>query len=72
MAGTGVWLASRAAAAEDRMSGAARRPGRSRRAALRLWVLLHAQALLRGTAGGWEDVAVIEDDYRRLAGWRRT
>jgi hypothetical protein len=37
-----------------------------------LWVLLHAQALLRGTAGGRDVVAVIEDDYRRLAGWRRT
>jgi len=42
------------------------------RAAGRLWVLLHAQALLRGTAGGRDDAAVIEDDCRRLAGWRRT
>jgi len=72
MAGTGVWLVSWAPAAEDRTSGAARRPGRSRRAAGRLWVVLHAQALLRGTASGWDDVAVIEDDDRRLAGWRRT
>jgi hypothetical protein len=71
MAGTGDWLVSWAAAAEDRTSGAARRPGRSRRAVLRLWVLLHAEALLRGTAGGKDVVAVIEDDYRRLAGWRQ-
>ena len=67
MAGTGDWLVSWAPAVEDRTAGAARRPGRSRRAALRLWVLLHAQALLRGTAAGWDEVAVIEDDYRRLA-----
>jgi hypothetical protein len=71
MAGTGDWVVSWAAAAEGWTSGAARRPGRSRRAALRLWVLLHAQALLRGTAGGWDVVAVVEDDYRRLAARRQ-
>jgi hypothetical protein len=35
-----------------------------------LWSLLHAQALLNGTAGGRGDVTVIEDDYRRLAARR--
>jgi hypothetical protein len=72
MAGTGVWLVSWTPAAEDRISGAARRPGRSRRSAGRLWVFLHAQALLRGTADGWDDAAVIEDDYRRMAAQRLT
>jgi hypothetical protein len=38
---------------------------------VRLWVLLHGQALLRGTAGGWDDAAVIEDDCRRLAARRQ-
>jgi hypothetical protein len=69
MAATRVWLVSWTPAAEEPPSGAARWP---RQAAGRLWVLLHAQALLRGTAGGRDDVAVIEDDCRRLAGWRRT
>ena len=43
---------------------------RSRPAALRLWTLLHAQALLNGTTGGAGDVAFIEDDRQRLAGRR--
>lgn len=43
---------------------------RGRRAALRLWTVIHAQALLSGTTGGVGDVAFIEDDRRRLAGWR--
>jgi len=34
---------------------------------LRLWTLLNAQALIRGAAGGAHDIAVIEDDHRRLA-----
>jgi hypothetical protein len=44
--------------------------GRIRRAALQLWVLIHAQALLNGTTGEAGDVAFIEDDRRRLAGRR--
>ena len=72
MAGTGDWLVSWAAAAEDRTSGAARRPGRSRRAVLRLWVLLHAPALLRGTVGGRDVVAVIKMTTGCLAARRRT
>ncbi len=39
----------------------------SRRAGLRLWTWLHAQALLQGTIGGVHDVAFIEDDRGRLA-----
>jgi len=34
---------------------------------LRLWTWLHAQALLQGTIGGVNSVALIEDDHRRLA-----
>jgi hypothetical protein len=43
---------------------------RTRRAGARLWTLLHAQALLRGSPGGPGDAAFIEDDSRRLAGDR--
>ena len=35
-----------------------------------LWSLLHAQALLDGGVGGPYDVAVVEDDRRRLAARR--
>jgi hypothetical protein len=44
--------------------------GRTRRTGLRLWTLVHAQALLNGTTGGTGDVAFIEDDRQRLAGRR--
>jgi hypothetical protein len=43
---------------------------RSRRAARRLWILMHAQALLNGTTGSPGNVAFIEDDRQRLAGRR--
>jgi len=72
MAGTRIWQASRIPAAADRTSPARGRPRRSRRALLRLWTLLHAQALLDGTIGGTEDVAFIEDDRRRLGARRQT
>jgi hypothetical protein len=36
----------------------------------RLWSLLHAQALLNGTAAGPGDVGFAEDDRRRLAARR--
>ena len=44
--------------------------GRGRRARRALWSLLHAQALLDGGVGGPYDVAVVEDDRRRLAARR--
>ena len=47
------------------------RERRSRRLGRQLWAILNAQALLTGTAGGRGDVAVVEDDYQRLAA-RRT
>jgi hypothetical protein len=46
------------------------RERRSRRLGRQLWSLLHAQALLNGTAGSRGDVAVVEDDYQRLAARR--
>jgi hypothetical protein len=46
------------------------RARRGRWAGRQIWSLLHAQALLNGTAGGRGDVAVIEDDYHRLAARR--
>jgi hypothetical protein len=46
------------------------RERRSRRLGRQLWSLLHAQALLNGTAGSRGDVAAVEDDYQRLAARR--
>jgi hypothetical protein len=46
------------------------RGGRGRRVAVQLWGLLHAQALLDGTARGAGDVTAIEDDRQRLAARR--
>jgi hypothetical protein len=46
------------------------RGGRRHELGRRLWSLLHAQALLNGTASGPGDVAHVEDDRRRLAARR--
>lgn len=53
-----------AGSAGDRVPGSS--TGR-RRSGGRLWVLLHAQALLGGATS---DVAFTEDDRRRMAGRR--
>ena len=42
------------------------------RLAMRLWTLLHAQALLRGPAGGAGDALAAEDDHWRLAARRES
>ena len=42
------------------------------RLAMRLWTLLHAQAQLRGPAGGAGDALTAEDDHRRLAARRES
>ena len=48
-------------------------PGTSKkRLAMRLWTLLHAQALLRGPAGGAGDALTAEDDHWRLAARRES
>jgi hypothetical protein len=42
------------------------------RLAMRLWTLLHAQALLQGTIGAAGGVLNAEDDRWRLAAYRET
>ena len=42
------------------------------RLAMRLWTLLHAQALLQGTIGGAGGALTAEDDYWRLATHRES
>ena len=71
MAGTQIWRTSRIAAAGSRASAGSGRMSRGHRAGRRLWTLLHAQALLSGTAGTPHGPALIEDDRWRLAA-RRT
>jgi hypothetical protein len=80
MTETGTWRSSRVRAARrSRVRATEHRPAVARgdgssssgRADPRLWALLHAQALLQGTAGGAADPAFVEDDRRRLAAWSR-
>jgi hypothetical protein len=42
------------------------------RLAVRLWTLLHAQPLLRGTIGGAGGASHAEDDRQRLAARRES
>jgi hypothetical protein len=67
MAETQVWRDSRICRARAEASVAAGAAGRGRRARGALWSLLHARALLDGGVGGPHNVAVVEDDRRRLA-----
>ena len=66
---TEIWRASDAIAVGDGDSVA---DGSKSRLAVRLWTLLHAQALLRGTIGGAGGASYIEDDRRRLAAHRES
>lgn len=43
------------------------RNSRSRRVRTRLWTVLNAPGLLRGSTGGADSAACVEDDYRRFA-----
>ena len=70
MAETQVWRASRTCRAHGGAPVVSGGEGRRYRAGARLWALLHAPALIRGTAGGPGDVTFIEDDRRRLAARR--
>jgi hypothetical protein len=70
MAGTQIWRASPIGAADGRASTASGRGSRNRRAGLRLWTLLNAQALLNGTAGTPDGVPFVEDDRWRMAARR--
>lgn len=66
---TGIRRAPDAIAIGDGASA----PDRSlSRLAVRLWALLHAQALLRGTIDGPGGASCIEDDHRRLAARRES
>jgi hypothetical protein len=58
--------------AADRAASRATGGCGSRGAALRLWVLVSAQALIDGTVRGPDDVIGIEDDRRRLAARRES
>jgi len=55
-----------------RTAGASAAGGRDRRGRIvrQFWSVLHAQALLDGTARGPGDVIVTEDDRQRLAARR--
>jgi hypothetical protein len=68
MTETQIWRVSRIQPAHGQASTVSGTGRRSRRAALRLWTLMHAQALLNGTTG--DAAAFIEDDRRRLAARR--
>jgi hypothetical protein len=69
MTETGIRPARHALAA----GGGADAVGSSKsRLAMRLWTLLHAQALLRGTIGGAGVALNAEDDRWRLAAYRET
>jgi hypothetical protein len=70
MAVSQIWRGSRARAADGRASTAGGRRSRSHRAGPGLWALLNAGALLNGTAGAPDGVALIEDDRRRMAARR--
>lgn len=66
---TGIWKARHAIAAGDGASGI---DSIGSRLAVRLWALLHAQALLQGTIGGAAGASYVEDDRRRLAARRES
>jgi RimJ/RimL family protein N-acetyltransferase len=61
---------TRIPAAGGRASTAGGGGSRSYRAALRLWTLLNAQALLSGTTGTPDSAALVEDDRQRMTARR--
>jgi hypothetical protein len=69
MTETGARPVRRALAAGD---GADASDSSKSRLAMRLWTLLHAQALLRGTISGAGGALKEEDDRWRLAAHRET
>ena len=71
MAVSQIWRGSRIRAADGRASTAGGGRSLSHRAGSRLWALLNASALLNDAAVAPGDVALIEDDRRRMAA-RRT
>lgn len=69
MTETGIRPARHALAAGD---GANATDSSKNRLAMRLWTLLHAQALLRGSIAGTSDALNAEDDRWRLAARRES
>ena len=69
MIGTEIWRASPIRRPGGMAPAVSSTDSGSRRVGVRLWVLLHAPALL-GSIGGPGDVAFMEDDRRRLAARR--
>ena len=63
---TRIWRAPPACAGAEFAPQARRAETRGPRWRERLWAILNAQALIRGAAGGPDDVAFIEDDRQRL------
>jgi len=70
MAETQVWRAFRIRQAHGGAPTVSGAESRRYRVGVQLWVLLHAPALLRGTAGRPGDFTFMEDDHRRLAARR--
>ncbi len=70
MSDTQAWRVAPARTAGASASAAGGRGRRGRRVVVQLWSLLHAQALLDGTARGPGNVTAIEDDRQRLAARR--
>ena len=66
---TGIRPAGQAVGTVDGANAADRNKSRL---AMRLWTLLHAQALLQGTIGGAGDALNAEDDRWRLAAHRES
>jgi hypothetical protein len=64
---TRTWRASPVPVTDSRASQTDSSASAARTWRTRLWAVLRAQALLRGTGGGPGDVAFIEDDRHRLA-----
>jgi hypothetical protein len=67
MTETQIWRASRVYGGQGQAVPVGDACHRRRRVVLRLWTLMHAQAVLDGATGGAGDVALVEDDRRRLA-----
>lgn len=64
MIDTGISLTQHSIVGGD---GASSADSTKNRLAVRIYTLLHAQALLRGTTGGTGGASYVEDDRRRLA-----
>ena len=69
MTETEIWRAGHSMAVGD---GASAAGSIKSRLTVRLWTVLHAQALLQGTIGGAGGASYVEDDRWRLAAHRES